>query len=374
MSLEIKRVETDRELRTFIRFPLHIYSGDPYYVPSLDLDDLATLRKDKNPAFEYCEAEYWLAYRDGRIVGRIAGIYNKRYVEKWGNKYVRFGWIDFIDDFEVAEALIRTVEEWARSKGMEGVHGPLGFTDLDREGMLVEGFDQVATLATIYNRPYYPQYLERLGYAKDIDWIEFKVKVPDSIPEKVLRVQDLIAKRSGVHLYQWKKKKDLIGKYAATMFELIDEAYAHLYGTTLLTKRQVQNYIDTYLGFVDPRFVKFLVDEKDELIGFGVSMPSLSRALQRSKGRLLPLGWLRLLLALRHPKVIDMYLVAVKPEYQARGVVALIMTALNQSAIEEGVQYAETNPELETNVEVQGIWKGYERTQHKRRRIYLKKL
>ncbi|HTX72075.1 MAG TPA: GCN5 family acetyltransferase, partial [Rectinemataceae bacterium] len=292
----------------------------------------------------------------------------------WGNKYVRFGWIDFIDDFEVAEALLRTVEDWARSKGMEGVHGPLGFTDLDREGMLVEGFDQVATLATIYNHPYYPQFLERLGYAKDIDWIEFKVKVPDSIPEKVLRVQDLIAKRSGVHLYPWKSKKELLSRYADDLFAILDEAYAHLYGTTMLTERQVKNYISTYLGFVDPRFMKLLVDDKDKLIGFGISMPSLSKALQKSKGSLLPFGWLRLLLALRHPKVIDMYLVAVKPEYQARGVIAFMMTSLNQSAIEEGVQYAESNPELETNVEVQGLWKGYERTQHKRRRVYLKHL
>jgi GNAT superfamily N-acetyltransferase len=374
MSLAIKRVESIGDLKAFIRFPLRIYSGDPYYVPALDFDDAATLRKDKNPAFEYCEAEYWLAYRDGEAVGRIAGIYNKRYVEKWGNKYARFGWIDFVEDFEVAQTLLKTVEDWARSKGLEGVHGPLGFTDLDREGMLVEGFDQVATLATIYNRPYYPQYLERLGYTKDTDWVEFKVKVPSAIPEKVLRVQGLIAKRSGVHLYPWKTKKELKEKFAEDLFALVEEGYAHLYGTTPLSERQVKNYIKTYLGFVDPRFSKVLVDGNDKLIGFGISMPSLSRALQVSKGRLLPFGWAHLLLALRHPSVIDMYLIAVKPEYQARGVIAFVMTSLTQSAIEEGVQYAETNPELETNVEVQGVWKDYEHVQHKRRRVFLKKL
>lgn len=374
MSLEIRRVETLRELKAFIRFPLALYKGDPCYVPALDLDDLTTLRKDKNPAFKHCEAEYWMAFRDGMPVGRIAGILSRSYVEKWGNKYVRFGWVDFVEDFEVAEALMRTVEDWARSKGMEGVHGPLGFTDLDREGMLVEGFDQVATMATLYNRPYYPQYLERLGYAKDIDWIEFKVTVPDAIPEKVLHVQDIIAKRSGVHLYPWKNKRDLITKYAEELFILLEEAYAHLYGTTPLNDEQVKNYINVYLGFVDPRFMKVLVDESERLIGFAVSIPNLSAALQKAKGRLLPFGWIHLLLALRHPKIIDMLLVAVKPEYQARGVVAFLMTALNQSAIEAGVQFAETNPELETNVEVHGIWKGYERSQHKRRRVYLKKL
>ncbi|HUW39545.1 MAG TPA: GCN5 family acetyltransferase [Rectinemataceae bacterium] len=374
MSLSVKRVESKGDLKAFIRFPLRLYAGDPYYVPALEFDDTATLAKDRNPAFEYCEAEYWLAYRDGVPVGRIAGIYNKRYVEKWGNKYARFGWIDFVEDFEVAETLVRTVEDWARSKGLDGVHGPLGFTDLDREGMLVEGFDQVATLATIYNRPYYPRYLERLGYAKDVDWVEFKVKVPDSIPEKVLRVQNLIAKRSGVHLHQWKTKKELREKFAEDLFALVEEGYSHLYGTTPLTERQVRNYIKTYLGFVDPRFSKVLVDEHEKLIGFGISMPSLSRALQVSRGRLLPFGWLHLLLALRHPKVIDMYLIAVKPEYQARGVIAFVMTSLTQSAIEAGVEYAETNPELETNIEVQGVWKGYEHTQHKRRRVYLKRL
>jgi ribosomal protein S18 acetylase RimI-like enzyme len=374
MSLEIRRVETQRELKTFIRFPFRIYSGDPCWVPPLELDDLNTLRKDKNPAFEHCEAEYWLAYRDGTPVGRIAGIINHRYIEKWNNKYARFGWIDFVEDFAVAEALLRTVEDWARSKGLNGVHGPLGFTDFDREGMLVEGFEEVGTLATNYNRAYYPQYLERLGFSKDIDWIEFQINTPSVIPEKVLRVQELIAKRSGIHLHEWKTKKELIGRWADDLFGILEEAYAHLYGTAPLSEKQVRAYIKTYLGFVDPRFTKIVVDKDGKLIGFGITMPSLSKALQKSKGRILPFGWLHLMLALRRPKVIDMYLIAVKPEYQSRGVVAFLMTSLNQSAIEAGVKIAESNPELETNVEVQGLWKGYDKRQHKRRRIYIKHL
>jgi GNAT superfamily N-acetyltransferase len=374
MPLEIRRVETLRDLKKFIRFPIKLYAGDSHFVPTLDMDDLGTLRKDRNPAFEHCEAEYWLAWRNGRIVGRIAGIVNRLYIEKWGKKYARFGWIDFVDDFEVAAALLDTVEEWARSKGLEGIHGPMGFTDLDREGLLVEGFDEVATLATIYNRSYYPLYLERLGYVKDIDWIEFQVKTPKAIPAKVLRVQELIAKRSGIHIHEWKSKKELIEKYARDLFALIDEAYSHLYGTVPLTERQVQSYIKTYLGFIDPRFTKVIVDAQEKLIGFGISMPSLSRALQKAKGRLFPFGWLHLLLAFRHPKQADMYLVAVKPEYQSRGVIAVLMTALNRTAIEVGVEVSETNPELETNIEVHGIWKDYDKRQHKRRRVYLKKL
>jgi ribosomal protein S18 acetylase RimI-like enzyme len=373
MKVEIRRVESPKELKAFVRFPYSIYKGDPCWVPPLDMDDLTTLRKDKNPAFEYCEAEYWMAFMDGKAVGRIAGIINNRVIEKWGRKYARFGWIDFIEDFEVASALVKTVEDWAKSKGLEGICGPLGFTDLDKEGMLIEGFDRLGTYATGYNRPYYPRYLERLGYSKDVDWIEFRIKTPDRIPEKVQRVQELITKRTGVRLYEWKDKKDLVVKYGHQLFELIDEAYKELYGTCPLSEAQMQFYIKTYLGFVDARFTKVLVDEKGGLVGFGVAMPSLSRAAQKAGGRLLPFGALHFLLALRKPEVIDMYLVAVKPEYQERGVVAIIMNALNKSAIDAGVKYSETNVELETNVKVQSMWKDYEKVQHKRRRAFVKK-
>jgi hypothetical protein len=372
MNVEIKRIESLKELKAFIRFPYSIYKGDPYWVPPLDIDDLTTLRKDKNPAFEYCEAEYWMAFKDGAAVGRIAGIINRRVIEKWGKKYARFGWIDFIEDFEVASALVKTVEQWAKAKDLEGICGPLGFTDLDREGMLIEGFDQLATYATNYSRPYYPQYLERLGYAKDIDWLEFRVKTPDAIPEKVLRVQELIAKRTGVRLYEWTNKKDLVAKYGHQLFELIDEAYSGLYGTCPLTEGQMNFYIKNYLGFVDPRCTKVIVDEKEKLIGFGISMPSLSRAAQKAGGKLLPFGWLHFLLALRHPEVIDMYLIAIQSEYRERGVIAIIMNALNKSAIEAGVKYSETNLELEPNVKIHSLWKTYERTQHKRRRAFIK--
>jgi len=374
MSVSLVKVETLSQLKQFVDFPLRLYRNVPQYVPAPRFDELRTLRKDKNPAFEFCEAEYWLAYKDGQPAGRIAGIINKRYIEKWGNRYARFGWVDFIDDPEVSRALFNAVEEWASAKGMQAVHGPLGFTDLDREGLLIEGFSERATLAENYNYPYYQVHVEALGYRKDIDWLEFQVSTPREIPEKVKRVTEILAKRSGVHLYEWRNKKEIVQKFGKPLFDLIDETYAKLYGTTPLSERQIQMYIKQYLGFVDPRFTKILVDEKEQLIGFGITMPSMSEAFYRSKGRIFPFGWYHILKALRHPKVLDMYLVAVKPEYQARGVVAILMNAIQQSAIEAGIEYAETNLELETNVEVQGIWKDYPKRQHKRRRAYIKDL
>ena len=374
MSVEIREVRTRAELRKFVAFPETIYANQRNWVPSFLFDDMNTLNPKKNPAFEFCEAQCWTAWNNGAMVGRIAGIINHRFVEKWGKKLARFGWIDFIEDFEIASALVKTVEDWARAKGMEGLHGPWGFTDLDREGMLVEGFGEQATFATIYNHPYYPVFMERLGYTKEVDWVEFRVTTPEAIPEKVLRVNELLSKRAGVRIYEWKTRRELITKFGAQVFELIDEAYAGLYGTTPLSPKQVQAYIDQYLNFVDPRFTKIMVDSKERLAGFAITIPSLSDALYKSRGRLFPFGWARLLAALRNPKSIDMMLVAVRKEYLARGAVALLMTALNKSAIENGIKESETNPELETNLAVQGMWKDYPKRQHKRRRIYFKAL
>ncbi len=374
MSVEIREVRTRAELKKFVAFPETIYAEERNWVPSFLFDDMNTLNPKKNPAFEFCEAQCWTAWKDGKMAGRIAGIVNHRFVEKWGKKLARFGWIDFIEDFDVASALVKTVEDWARSKGMEGLHGPWGFTDLDREGMLVEGFGEQATFATIYNHPYYPAFMERLGYAKEVDWVEFRVTTPESIPDKVLRVNELLSKRAGVRIYEWKTRRELIAKFSAQVFELLDEAYAGLYGTTPLSPKQVKVYIDQYLNFVDPRFTKIMVDSQEKLVGFAITIPSLSDALYKSKGRLFPFGWARLLAALRKPTSIDMMLVAVRKEFLARGAVALLMTALNKSAIENGIKESETNPELETNLAVQGMWKDYPKRQHKRRRIYYKAL
>jgi len=374
MPVEINKVESRKDLKRFIDFPVRLYWDQPNYVPAPRFDELRTLSKDKNAAFEFCEAEYWTAWKDEKIVGRIAGIINHRFIEKWGKAWGRFGWIDFIDDSEVSAMLFKTVEEWAASKGMEALHGPLGFTDLDREGMLVEGFNERATLATIYNYPYYPQHLEMLGYRKDVDWLQFQIFTPKEIPEKVQHVADLLAKRSGVRLFEWKDKRVIVEKFGKQLFALIDETYGDLYGTTPLSERQVEDYIKQYLGFVDPRFTKILVDKDERLIGFGIAMPSLSEAFYRSRGRLFPTGWYHVLKALNNPKVLDLYLVAVRPEYQSRGVLALVMNELQRSAMEAGVEYAETNLELEDNIKVQSIWKDYPKRQHKRTRAYKKEI
>jgi hypothetical protein len=374
MSIEIRRVESRRDLRKFINFQVELQKNYPNWVPALFLDELNTLSKDKNPAFEFCEAEYWLAYRDGKIVGRIAGIINQRVVEKWGKKSGRFGWMDFIEDFEVAEALVKTVEDWARSKGMEFVNGPLGFTDLDKEGLLIEGFDELGTMPMIYNPPYYPEYLERLGYGKDVDWLEFEVKIPDTVPEKATRVQGLISERSKIHLYDWKTTRVLKNQYAMPIFDLVDRAYAHLYGTTPLSEKQKEAYTEQYLGFADPRFVKLVVDAEDKLVAFGVAIPDLSRALQKCGGRLFPFGWYYFLRTLKHPEKIDMLLVAVEPSNTAHGAVAFLMSSIITSCTRAGVRLAETSGELEDNHQVRSLWNDFEHRQHKRRRAYLKKL
>jgi hypothetical protein len=374
MSIEIRRVESRRELRSFINFPLGLQKNYPNWVPALYVDEMNTLDRKKNPAFEFCEAEYWLAYKDGKLAGRIAGLINRRVIEKWGKKSARFGWMDFIEDYEVAEALVKTVEAWALAKGMDFVNGPMGFTDLDKEGLLIEGFDELGTMPMIYNPPYYPVFLERLGYAKDIDWLEFEVKVPDSIPEKAKRIQNLIAQRSGIHLYEWKTPRELKEKYAKALFDLVDQAYAHLYGTSPLSERQIDAYISQYLGFADPRFIKVVVDKEDKLVAFGISIPDLSKALQKGRGRLFPFGWYHLLRALKKPTTIDFLLIAVQPQTTARGAVAFLMSSLIESCIQAGVKKAETSGELETNHQVQSLWNDFEHRQHKRRRAYLKKL
>ena len=373
MAVIITRVETRKDLRTFIMLPFALYRGNSCWVPPLLMDEYNTLRKDRNPAFDHSEGEYWLAWKEGKPVGRIAGIICRPAIEKWGIKNARFGWLEFIDDPEVPAALFSTLEEWAREKGMEGVQGPMGFSDFDKEGLLIEGFDELGTLPMIYNHPWYPPALEALGYTKDVDWLEFEITCPREIPEKVLKVNELVLKRSGLKVAKVKNRKDLARRFGRQLFEVVEEAYSHLYGTVPISDRQVDALIDQYLGFVDPDFTKFIVDENDRVAGFGLSMPSLSRALQKARGRIFPLGWIHLLRALNKPVGLDMYLVAVRREYRNRGLNALLMTEITRSAIARGIRTAETSGELEHNEAVQQLWRYYDSRQHKRRRAYVKR-
>lgn len=373
MSIVIKEVFDKKQLNAFIEFPLRLYKGNPYFVPPLHFDDAGTLRKDKNPAFDYCEARYWLAYRDNKIVGRIAGILNKAYIEKWKNKYMRFGWIDFVEDEEVAKALIAEVEKWAREKGMTAVMGPMGFTDLDHEGMLVEGFDQLGTLAAIYNYPYYPKFIEKMGYQKDADWVEYKIKLAPEIPERLSKLAGIVEKRYNLSMVKAKKAKDIL-PYAKQIFDLINSAYTDLYGVVPLTDKQIQYYTKQYFSFIKTDYVPLVTDSTGKLIAFGISMPSLSVALQKAQGSLFPFGFIHILKALNKNKLADLYLVAVDKAYQGKGVNAILMHEMAKAYKKNGIEYAESNPELELNTKVQSFWDNFEAVQHKRRRCFIKKL
>ncbi len=373
MSVEIKKVTSRKELKQFIRFNYEFYKNNPYAVPDLYDDMLRTFSPGKNAAFDFCEADYFLALREGRIVGRVAAIINRRANATWKKRQVRFGWIDFIDDIEVSRALIDTVKQWGRERGMDTIEGPLGFTDLDAEGMLIEGFDQLSTMATTYNYPYYPRHMEQLGLVKAVDWVEMKIYVPDEIPEKHLRIADIIRRKYGLHVRKLSGKRGLRRSgLVHDIFRLVNQAYAPLFGFSEMTERQIDQYVGTYLPVLDLRMVTIVENAEGELVAVGISMPSLSHALQRARGRLLPFGWFHLLRALswRRPEALDLLLVAVRPDYQNKGVNALLFTDLIPVYQKLGFKYAESNPELEMNEKVQNQWQYFHTEQHKRRRCF----
>lgn len=373
VQLTIKEVENLKELKAFVNFPFKLYKDSLYWVPALRNDDLNTFRSDKNPAFEFSRAKFWLAYQGGEIVGRVAGIINQRHIDKWNQRYARFGWIDFIDNAGVCTALLAAVEKWAIDNGMQAVHGPLGFTDLDREGMLVEGFNELGTLATFYNYPYYPDHLQAAGYSKDTDWVEYEIQIPKKPDEKIVRLVETLLRQYELKLLTFKRKKDLL-RYADGVFELLDETYSHLYGVTPLSRRQVDAYIKQYFGFISPDFLPVVVDKDDHLIAFGITLPSLSLALRKARGKLLPFGFLYLLRALSKNDKGDLYLVAVKQAYQGKGINAILIKRLIEVFNSFGIQSVESNPELEHNLNVRTQWKNFEHRQHKRRRIFIKHL
>lgn len=369
--IEIKAVTSRKDLKRFIAFQNILYRGNKFWCPPMRMDEMNTLSRDKNPAFDFCEAVYWLAYRGKEIVGRIAGIINHMANERWNEKLVRFGWIDFIDDHEVSQTLVDTVIEWGRSKGMNGIHGPLGFSDMDNEGMLIRGFEELATLASIYNYPYYVEHMEKMGFAKAADWVQYEFDIPPSIPEKVDRLSQLIQEKYNLRLLRVKKAKELL-PYAPKMFNTLNEAFSELYGYTALTRKQVDMYIKAYFGFVRPEFISFVLDEEDEVVGFGISMPSLTRALQKCDGKLFPFGFLYLLMAMKKNDTIDMYLNGVRPDYQAKGVNALYYNEMHRAYIKYGIKKAITNPQLEENAKALTIWKNFNGRQHLTRRCWIR--
>ena len=377
MAIEIREIKpVKRELLKFVHFPIDtLYKDNPYYVPSLVLDEVDTLTPSKNPAFDFCRSVYYMAFDDGKPVGRIAGIINDTVNGKTGSRDVRFGFVDFIDDKEVSRKLFEAVEQWGRKQGMTRMVGPLGFTDMDPEGLLIEGFDQVSTMDTIYNHPYYAGHIESLGFEKEVDWVEFKIYVPDSVPEKHRRISDIISRKYELQTIKYTSAKKIVNDYGQAIFNLVNEAYANLYGYSPLTPRQIDHYIKMYLPVLRLENVSLIIDKNRQLVGVGIAMPSMSKALIKSRGRILPLGWLQLLKALRGKNdVVDLLLVAVKPEYQSKGVNALLFTDLIPYFIKNGYVYAESNPELELNQKVQSQWQYFNTVQNKRRRAYSKML
>lgn len=376
MKIEITPVaKTRKALKEFVQFGIDIYKGNNYYVPPLIVDEIETFMPDKNPAYEFCESELFMARVEGKPVGRIAAIINHRVNERTGRKEARFSFIDFIDNEDVYDALMDAAENWARSKGMTEMIGPMGFTDMDHEGMLIYGFDEMGTIATIYNHPYYPDHMERRGYAKDADWVEYRMTVPDKVPDKYLRIAEIVRRKYGLKCLHYKKLPDLVKDYGKTLFHLINKAYDQLYGYSPLTDRQIDYYIKKYLGVLRLDCICVIVDKDDKLVGVGISLPSLSKALRASGGKLFPTGWFHLLRALKgHNDVVDLMLVAIEPEYQNKGVNALLFADLLPTYIRNKYKFAESNLELEDNSAVQLQWQYFDRRLHRRRRSYRKPL
>ena len=377
-SVQIKRVETKKDLKAFIEFHYDLYEGDPYDAPNLYSDELNTLSRDKNAAFDFCEAEYFLALKEGKVVGRVAAIINHKANEKWEKKDVRFGWIDFIDDIEVSNALLKAVEDYGKEKGMTSIVGPLGFTDMDPEGMLTWGFDQLGTMATIYNYDYYPKHMEKLGgWEKDNDYVEYRLDVPETAPEKYTKIAEMVEKRYNLHARKLTKKEIFEGGYGKKLFDLINVTYSHLYGFSELSERQIDQYVKMYFPLADLDLITVVEDgnKDNQLVGLAITIPSLTRALQKCHhGRLFPFGWWHLLRAIKFHKteVVDLLLIGVLPEYRSKGANSLVFADLIPRYVKYGFKWGETHVEMETNESVQSQWGPLDPTMHKKRRCYRK--
>ncbi len=371
MNIEIREITTRRGMRKFVSFYTKLYKNCEYSPIPLHFDELQTLSENKNPAFKNCKAQYWMAFKDGNPVGRIAAIVKDNELSLDNKPIGRFGWFDFVDDKEVSEKLMKTALAWIKKHNRSIVHGPFGFTDMDRQGMLIEGFDKMGTFATPYNYSYYPEHLVAMGFGKSIDWVEYEIDAENLLIERVEKIANYTANKYEFRLVEITKRKQLY-KYVPAAFDLLNKEYAHLYGFTKLSEEQIHHYVKMFINLVNIDFISFVVDKNDVLIGFGVTMPSFSEASIKAKGKLLPFGWYHFWRAMKKNHTLDLYLVAVSSEYQKKGVSALMMTYTARKAKEFGILRAETNIELETNNSVQSMWNFFERTLHKRRRCYIR--
>ena len=374
MSVTLKEVQTKKDLQTFVRFPNLLYRDNPYFVPFLGADEMETFTRDKNPAYDFCDTKLFLAYKDGKVAGRIAGLINRAYNKKWKQNALRFTRFDFIDDFEVSRALFDAVVAWGKELGFTRIMGPIGFTDMDHEGMLVEGFEDFNMSITFYNHPYYLEHMERLGLVKDIDWIEFRISVPDRPDERIRRIAEHQEQKYGLQRVVYHDRKVLY-KEAFEAFDLIDQAFSVLYGTVPLTPEVIKHAVDGYIPLVKPEYICSVKDASGKIVGFGALVPSIAKALKKCDGELFPFGILRLLKALKGKNdTLEMFFVAVEPSYQSKGVPAIIIDTLTEVLIQNGVKYCETGPQLETNGAVHSLWGQFEKRQHKRRRCFAKEI
>lgn len=374
MSVELIQVKNRKQLRDFVEFPNTLYKDSKYYVPKLSMDELSTLDPKKNPAFEFSEAALYLAYKDGKLAGRVAAIVNHKANKKWNHKEVRFGWIDYIDDLEVSKALIDKVIEYGKAKGMEKIVGPLGFTDFDPEGMLVEGFEEMCTMVLLYNYPYYPKHMEALGFRKEIDWLEYKIFIPDSVPERIERLAKIIPEKYGVRVRKITRREIRKEKLGHKIFALVNETYKNLYNFTQLTEEMIDKYVNFYLGLIDLKYITLVEDKDKNIVAFGLSMPSIVNALRKCRGKLFPFGWYHIIKSLyfKHEDCVELLLIGVKAEYRNHGLLALIFNDLIPRYNKAGFKYGESNAELETNFMIQSPWDNFEFEQKKRRRVVYK--
>lgn len=376
MNVIIKTVSSRKELKTFVRFANKLYKGNKYYVPCMPFDDMNTLDRNKNAAYEFCDAELYLAYKDDKVVGRVAAIINYKANEAWKVNQVRFGWIDFIDDLEVSKALLDAVIAFGKAHGMSQIVGPLGFTDFDPEGMLVEGFDRVSTMALIYNHPYYPEHMKKHGYVKETGWVEYRITIPDQLPEKHVKFAEIIKERYNLKVRKLTKRQIRTENYGYKLFDLINQTYCVLYGYSLLSPKQIDQYVDVYLSLVDMKMLSFIEDKDGNLIAAGVTIPSMAEALQKCNGEIFPFGWWYLLktMFIKKPDTLDMLLIGVRPDWQNKGINSLLFTDLFATYKKMGFKYAETNANLETNAKVQAMWGPFDKEQHKRRWVFGKEI
>ncbi len=374
MAITIREVNSQRDLKTFAKFSNKLYKDNQYYVPQLIAEEIKTLSKSKNPAFEFCEAKYWLALdSSSRVVGRVAAIINHKYNEKTGIRYVRFGWLDFIEKKEVLKALLQTVESWASDKNGEVIHGPLGFSDFDASGMLVEGFNELATAYGKYNHPYYPKFMEQFGYKKEIDWVEYNVLVPQTMPERFSQMAKIIGERYNLHCAKFTTTNELL-KYSNQVFTLLNKEYENIYGYSELSSKQIDQLKKHFIPLLRLRYISVVMDSENKVIGFGICLPSLSKALQKGGGKLFPLGFLYIQKALRANDTLDTLLIAIDSAYKDKGVNALIFNDLGRSIIGSGITNIETTRELENNFKVKNLWSKLEHRLHKRVRCYVKNI